>query len=158
MPVDPLHRCIPRPFFFFLYKDVSSWEPHMTPPGVLDPDSLRLPTADLHRLTPKPMNTPPCHRAGEKFLKGPIPWRWVELACRLPGQALAIGLILWQEAGCRKARKVSFRLSQARPLGMHPDTARRGLRALQAAKLVTIHRQPGRCLSVTLLDAAPSRP
>jgi hypothetical protein len=41
---------------------------------------------------------------------------------------------------------------------MHPDTAKRGLRALEAAGLVTIHRHPGRALEVTLLDTDPEPP
>ena len=64
---------------------------------------------DPARLTPAPTvissgreKRPPRHKPGEKFLKGPVPWQWVEAASRLPGKALAVGLAAWREAGCRK--------------------------------------------------------
>src|SRR5262249_4909839 len=88
-----------------------------------------------------------------KFLRGPIPWPWLEAACRLPGKALAVGIVLWQEAGCRKNKTIRFRLSAAVALGMHPDTARRGLRALMKANLVAVCRRPGQSSEVTILAA-----
>jgi hypothetical protein len=100
---------------------------------------------------------PPRHRAGERFLKGPIPWRWIEQACPLPGKALAVALLLWKEAGCERTNAVRFRVSQAVALGFHPDTARRGLSALESAGLVTVRYVPGRCLEVTLLEATDDR-
>lgn len=125
-------------------------------PEPFNPDALRLGGMDVQALVNRPKTKPPRHRPGGAFLKGPIPWPWLLWAGRLPGKALHVALILWQEAGCRKSRKVRFRLTQAKDLGMHPDTARRGLRALEAAKLVTIHRQPGQCLEVTILDSPPA--
>jgi DNA-binding MarR family transcriptional regulator len=76
-------------------------------------------------------------------------------ALRLPGKALHVALLLWQEAGCRRSRTIRFRLAGTADLEMHPDTAKRGLRALEKAGLVSIRRHPGQALEVTLL-AAPS--
>jgi hypothetical protein len=121
-------------------------------PDPFDPDRLRLP-ADAKGSPPKRAPArPPRHRTGEAFLKGPIPWPWITRAAKLRGQAIAVGLVLWLEAGCRKSRTVSFRLSAAAALGMHADTARRGLRALEAARLVNVASKPGRCLTVTILE------
>ena len=54
---------------------------------------------DFTRVEPAPAMIPtgrekqaPRHKPGEKFLKGPIPWPWIESAGALPGKALAIGL------------------------------------------------------------------
>lgn len=98
---------------------------------------------------------PPRHRPGERFLKGPVPWRWVEAAARLPGKALAVGLAAWREAGCRRARSVPLNLSA---LAVPRRTAQRGLDALEGAGLVAVDRRRGRPPLVTLLDAPPTGP
>ena len=115
-----------------------------------DPDGLRLnQSIPPYQLKPKL----PRHRQGQKFLKGPIPWTWLACACRLRGKAaIVVALILWQEAGCRKSSTVTFRNCQARELRMKRQATRRGLKALEAAKLIAVQRKPGRCLEVTLLD------
>ncbi len=115
---------------------------------------------DPARLTPAPAavptgweKRPPRHKPGEKFLKGPIPWRWVEAASRLPGKALAVGLVVWREAGCRGERTVPLNVSA---LAVPRRTAQRGLTELERAGLVSVDRRRGRPPLVTLLDA-PAR-
>jgi hypothetical protein len=117
-----------------------------------DPEALCMPGADLETLRQRPSKKPPRHRPGEAFLKGPIPWPWLVLAARLPGQALQVALLLWREAGCRKCRTVPFCLSHGRELGVTVGSARRALRHLEAAGLVRVRRPPGRGLEVTLTD------
>jgi hypothetical protein len=95
---------------------------------------------------------PPRHRPGGQFLKGPIPLAWLAAAGRLPHRALHVGILLWFEAGCRKARTVTFCLARGETMGLGMDTARRALRELERAGLVTIQRRPGRGLGVTLND------
>jgi hypothetical protein len=116
------------------------WLKLSTPPVPLSP----------HRL--------PRHKSGEKFVKGPVPWSWIEAAGRLRGQALLVGMLLWREAGCVKSRTVRLSQSRAAGLGMHRDTAKRALRSLQEAGLVSLYRRPGRALDVTLLDAPEKSP
>lgn len=101
-----------------------------------------------------PSSHPPRHQPGQTFLKGPIPWDWLVQAGRLPGQALPVGLVLWREAGCENRRTIPFRLSLARQFGMHSDTARRALHALEQAGLISTRCIPGRHLEVTLLVAS----
>src|SRR5262245_27202932 len=122
---------------------------------ILDADALRAPPIDLDALRNRPSRKPPRHRGGEAFLKGPIPWPWLRLALTLPGRALHVALLLWKEAGCRRNRTVRFRLAGVVDLGMHPDTAKRGLRALARVSLVAVRHHPGQALEVTLLDAPP---
>ena len=92
---------------------------------------------------------PPRHKPGEKFLKGPIPWPWIELAGLLPGKALAIGLAVWREAGCRNEGTVPLNLSNQR---IPRRTAQRALQALASAGLVSIQHRDGRPPLVTLLS------
>ncbi len=110
---------------------------------------------DLSKLTapPAPVRArtrPPRHRPGEKFLKGPVPWRWIETAAGLPGKALAVGLAAWHEAGCRKCSTVPLNLSR---LAVPRRTAHRGLCELARVGLVSVDRRKGRPPLVTLLPA-----
>jgi hypothetical protein len=118
-------------------------------------DALRAPegAVDTQRLQAR--RKPPRHRRGEPFLKGPIPWQWLQRALTLPGKALHVALLLWKEAGCRGSRTVPFRLARTAELGIHPDTAKRGLRALAKAGLLSVQYHPGRALEITLLDMEP---
>jgi hypothetical protein len=130
----------------------------MPPNDALDLDDLRGPAADLDALRNGSSRKPPRHRQGEKFLKGPIPWPWLRRALALPGKALHVALLLWKEAGCCRKRTVRFRLAGTAALGIHPDTAKRGLRALATAGLVSIRHHPGQALEVTLLETPPEPP
>jgi hypothetical protein len=118
-----------------------------------DPVSLRLPPGAVSTPARRPTR-PPRHRPGEWFLRGPIPWPWLETAARLPGKALALALVLWREAGRHRNRTVKLCLSRA-GLGVSEQAGRRALRRLERAELVTVLRKTGRGLEVTIL-AAPS--
>jgi hypothetical protein len=126
----------------------------MRPLDPFDPDHLRLngTTFQATRATPPPPRKPPRHRPGEWFLRGPVPWPWLEIAARLPGKALAVALCLWREAG-RQGRPVIKLCLRRVGLGVSEQAARRALQALETAGLVTVERPPGRGLVVTLLDA-----
>src|SRR5262245_2916755 len=104
--------------------------------------------------SPTSARKPPRHRKGQWFLRGPVPWDWVVVAQRLPGEALALGLCLWREVGRCRRRTVTLCLRRpGLPLGLQP--ARRALRCLEAAGLVSVIRKPGKGLEVTLLDVTP---
>src|ERR1700722_11998574 len=105
----------------------------------LDPTDFRASTeTDLKALRSQPSRRPPRHRQREQFLKGPIPWPWLLRAMQLNGKTLHVALLLWKEAGIRRNRTIRFNLSAMATIGVHRDTARRGLRALESAKLVTV--------------------
>src|SRR5262245_32363581 len=129
----------------------------MTPPDPFDVDVLRAPEADLGALCQHSGRRPPRHRQGEKFLKGPIPWPWLERAFELPGKALHVAVLLWQEVGCRSCRTVRFCLNGELPRGLNRQSARRGLRQLVSAGLVEVRRFPGKGLEVTLRDVTSRR-
>ena len=94
---------------------------------------------------------------GEMFLKGPIPLCWLNRACALGYAALAVGLDCWLLAGLNRSR--SFRLNLSR-LKVAPEmarsSARRGLRQLQDAGLVTTARPAGQRVIVAIkIDETP---
>jgi hypothetical protein len=120
-----------------------------------NPEALRMPGRDLQELLAQPSIRPPRHRPTERFLKGPIPWPWLEVAARLPGKTLALALALWREAGYRRRRTVKLCLNRVE-LGVTRQASRRALRCLEAAGLVSVARQPGHGLEVTLLDVPPA--
>jgi hypothetical protein len=101
---------------------------------------------------------PPRRRKADRFLKGPVPWPWLVRAMALPGKALAVGLMLWREAGCRRQRTVYFSLARAVADGIPTATARRAVWQLERAGLVTVYRKPGHGLEVTLNDGAAGGP
>jgi hypothetical protein len=124
----------------------------MKPPDPFDPDNLRLDGSTLPPPeAPRRSAKPPRHRPGEWFLRGPIPWPWLETAAQLPGRALALALCLWREVGRHKRRTVRLCLGQV-GLGVNEQAARRALRVMEVAGLVSVLRKPGRGLEVTLLD------
>jgi hypothetical protein len=88
-----------------------------------------------------------------KFLRGPIPWLWLMRAMALPGKALAMGLILWREAGIAKQMTLPLRPARLRDCGIRPAASRRAIRHLMAAGLICSVSKSGRCLEVTILDA-----
>ncbi len=94
----------------------------------------------------------PRHRAGQWFLKGPIPGPWLTRASGLSWRALRVGLALWYLAGLKKSRTVSPTWDVWRRFGLPPDAGRRGLAALERAGLVTVDRHVGRCPVVTIQD------
>lgn len=125
----------------------------MVPPIMtLDLECFRLP-ADM-TAPAQPTQRPPRHKAGQRFLKGPIPWDWLERAMELRGKALHVALVIWREAGWRKHRTVPLCLRGPLPAGLNEWSARRGVRSLESAGLVTIGRKPGHGLEVTLLDVS----
>jgi len=122
-----------------------------------DPDRWEV-AADLQQVPEPPAKAKrrPRHRQPDRFLKGPVPWPWLLRAMRLPGKALAVGLMLWLQRGMSGRRTVLFCLARAAADGIPTTTARRAIRELEWAGLVSIKRKPGRGLEVTILDASPA--
>jgi hypothetical protein len=83
-----------------------------------------------------------------------IPLDWAMAASRVQGseKALAIGVALCYRAGLERSRTVVLTRGLCRQFGVDKDALRRGLLALEAAKLVSVERS-GKAPRVTLLDA-----
>ncbi len=119
------------------------------------------PLPDLARLRLMSVKTPRSHRRrtrlprhgpGEKFLKGPIPWKWLARAAQQPGRALHVGLALWFWAGIKRSGQVALSISRLSMLGVNRFAAYRGLAALEQVGLVAVQRQKGRNPIVTILE------
>jgi len=127
----------------------------MTPDDPFDPCNLALPPTVGARVA-HPRRGAPRPRNREPFLKGPVPWRWLEAAARLPGQALQVGLQLWFEAGCKNRRTVRVTHDRLMRLGMSRSTAHRGLKQLADAGLIAMSGRPGRACEITIRAGAVS--
>jgi len=90
------------------------------------------------------------HELAEPFLRGPIPLAWLESAAQLGGKSLNVGLSLWFLAGVTGSRTVRFNQNRQERFGVKRDAARRAIRRLEVAGLISVARGDGRCLVVTL--------
>ena len=99
-----------------------------------------------------PSKLPPRHKRGEKFLKGPIPWNWLCRAAQLCGKALQVAIAIWFLAGIHKRREVKLSGAAVTDLGVSRYACYRGLKLLEKAGLISVHRAPGRKAIVTILD------
>lgn len=120
-----------------------------------DPERLKLPAGAVGQA--KQSNRLPRHKAGERFLRGPIPWPWLEAAGRLPGKAMHVAIVLWLLAGINRGRPVKWEPATAATLGVGRHAAYRGLAALERAGLVGVDRRIGRCPVVTIVAANRQR-
>jgi predicted ArsR family transcriptional regulator len=69
----------------------------------------------------------------------------------LPGKALQVALLLRFQAGLKRSNVVRFNQAQGgREMGVSESAARRAVRELEAAGLVSVRRKPGRAAEVTL--------
>lgn len=110
---------------------------------------FRLNTSSVARSS-TPRAQPPRHARGEMFLKGPIPWAWLEVAGGAKGKALQVAMVLWLEAGMKRTAKVKLPHARLRAMGVDRHAARRGLAELEGRALVTVERRQGASPVVTL--------
>jgi hypothetical protein len=114
-----------------------------------DLDSLRI----NHIAVPAPKKRAPRHKAGEKFLGGPVPLSWLASAAKLPGKALHVTVALWFFAGLRATHQINFPMRWLKTVfGVNRTSAYRGLVALEKVGLVSVLRHRGRASIVTLLE------
>ncbi len=121
-----------------------------------DPKRLRL-TNRQPKQVPKTKRKPPAHKPGEKFLKGPIPWKWIVLAARQPGKAIHVSIALWFWAGISKSRRIKLNNIILKTLGVTRFAKHRGLLSLEQAGLISVEQFQGKSPVVTLLDSPEKR-
>lgn len=119
--------------------------------ALIDLESLRL-GGDDALLPPKSKPKLPRHRTGEKFLKGPIPLKWLTLAATLPGKALHLAVALWFQAGVEGSATIRLNLSRLQDFGVERSAGSRALEILSSRRLVTVTRRPGCAPIVTILE------
>jgi hypothetical protein len=91
----------------------------------------------------------PRHGPRETFLRGPIPYRWLAEAARLPGSGFAVAMGVWYLAR-RFRREARMSIPElAGLLGLGRTTTKTALQAAEGAGLISVHRAPGRKLSLS---------
>ena len=86
------------------------------------------------------------------FIRGPVPWAWLQAAREQGIAALYVGNALWCLCGQNK-NALTFPVSNVklRELGIDRYSKRRGLGALEAASLIAVERRGKKSPLVTLL-------
>lgn len=118
---------------------------------MLDLNEWQLDGAAENSPPSSPRSAPPKRRA--PFLKGPVPLAWLAMASCLPGRALAVGVVLWFQAGLQGAHEVKLTNQTLGPFGVDRFAKRRALDALAAAGLVSVTHHRGRSPLVRLHEA-----
>jgi len=96
---------------------------------------------------------PESTEATPKFVKGPIPYRWLERAGQLPGKVLHVALGLWWVRGLCRSKTFLFKRQAAVAFGASKDASYDALTRLEAVGLISVVRHRGRSPTVTILDA-----
>lgn len=114
----------------------------------IDPSRLRLRASQKLARSPRL----PRPKAGEKFLKGPIPLNWISTAARLPGRSLHVAIAIWFTASLAKSATVSLSNLAGLPFGLDRNAKYRALAWLEEAGLIAVERNLGRSPVVALLE------
>jgi hypothetical protein len=115
---------------------------------------LQLPGDQIATILAKAGNSkrPPRHGGKEEFVRGPIPLFWLTPATRLSGKALALALALWFQSGRKNSREVTLSSPILDRFHVNRKALYRGLKALEAAGLVSVMKRTGKNPTVTILD------
>lgn len=137
----------------------------MSDPNPFDDISkLKLPTTELSqnlqkleaRKQAKKKLLPPRHKKGENFISGLIPLSWVKEMLKLPASTAQTSFVLWYFAGMTKSREIDINLSRMDEFNIPKVTAWRSIGYLEQAGLISVVREPGRKIKVTLLEVNAS--
>lgn len=117
----------------------------------LDPDNFRL----NQPLTLAVPASPRLRSPRQLYLGGQPPMAWLARAHTAGKAALATGIALWFKRGLQGGKNAPIRVDSSlrRSMGLTQDQARRGVRALERAGLLEVHRGGrGRCAEVTIIE------
>ena len=89
-------------------------------------------------------------RRGERFLKGPIPFREIATAARLPGKSLAIFVAVHHQITLTGQPIVTVPAKLLRDLGITRSMKSRCLKSLEQAGIVSVTRSRGRAARIKL--------
>jgi hypothetical protein len=95
-----------------------------------------------------PMSTP--------FLKGPIPMAWLNVAAKLPGKTLNVGIAIWWLAGMSETAAFKLTRKALDQLGVSRDAASDALKRLEDNGLILVKRSPGQRPIVQIVPVAQS--
>jgi hypothetical protein len=79
----------------------------------------------------------------------------LEIAAKLPGKSLHVGIALWCAAGTAGSVSVPLGNISSWRFGLDRNAKYRGLNWLEAAGLIAVQRKCGRAPLVTIFDPGP---
>ena len=88
------------------------------------------------------------------FLKGPIPMAWLNVAARLPGKTLNVGIAIWWLAGMSETAAFKLTRKALDQLGVSRDAASDALKRLEDNGLILVKRSPGQRPIVQIVPVA----
>lgn len=86
----------------------------------------------------------------DRFIRGPIPFDWVQKANALPGKAGAVGFALWFIKGVKRSSTFAVTAEAETLAGCSRQAFARGLDALASINLISIVRCAGARPRVTI--------
>ncbi len=117
---------------------------------MIDVEALELPVKRPE--VPTDCTKARARQRGELFLRGPIPFRWLLQARNHGLLALAVGLLVWFERGCRNGTEdLTISESRMKSFGLCRQTFAIGLSKLEMAGLTVVERNPGRKPRISLI-------
>jgi hypothetical protein len=89
----------------------------------------------------------------EKFLKGPIPWWWLERLAEVGGRSktFIVGIGIWQVAEMRKSNEFKMQPGIYKDLGVSSSSFHRALRLLKQGGLIDYSVRSGRSPNIEIL-------
>ena len=87
---------------------------------------------------------------GGRFVRGPIPLDWLEVAVPLGRKALHVAMAIWYCYGFKQEIVIKLTPTKLKPFGVTTETARTILHKFEAAGLVSVDRKRGRSPLVTI--------
>ena len=120
-----------------------------------DPASLRLPPGSQPVAEKKVELATARRRRAGRFV-APMPLEWFRLACRLPGKAAALAVVIWHLARLRKSDTLVLTQTSLDEFGISRQAKYRALERLEAAGLIAVQRRDKKNPQVTVLRSASS--
>jgi hypothetical protein len=120
--------------------------------AILKSENLALPSSMLATVIAGKRNKLPRHKAGEKFLKGPIPLNWLNRASQLPGKSLHVAVAIWYLAGLNKLSTIKLNQAVVSGFSVTRHSKYRALACLEKARLISVHKAPGCLPVITILE------
>ena len=72
----------------------------------MNPIDLKDLSSNISKIPETKARKQPTRNTVNKFLKGPIPWQWLEVAANLPGKSLHVAIVIWHLSALNKSGKV----------------------------------------------------
>jgi hypothetical protein len=104
------------------------------------------PTANSFQCAPTP------NASGKRFIKGPLPLDWFEMASALPGKTLHVALAIWFQVGLERTTTVKLGQKRVARFAVSRDAKYEALRRLAEAGLIEVEQRPGQSVQVTLVQ------